>query len=276
MIKLYLDLIKKTLSASIYDESSWSIICYEQRGKGVRKFWYFLKNIPKIWLVGLLLKRSIFLLKKRLPDSSEREEGKDWPLFGYTMVGHKRLENVQKCFEEVVKHKIPGDLVETGAWRGGTTIFMRALLKAHGIKERKVWVADSFEGLPVPKNKEDGLDLSEVEYLKVSLEEVKKNFERFDLLDEQVVFLKGWFCDTLATAPIENIAILRLDGDLYSSTMDALQNLYTKVSEGGYIIIDDYYSWPSCRKAVTDFRNEKRILSEIKKIDWSGIYWRKE
>jgi len=274
---LYIDLMKKTLTASIYDESAWAIINSPTQEQSPRRIsLQFFRNFFRDFLVKQLLKRSILLVKTKSFNILNRDEGRDWPLIGYTMVGHQRLENVQKCVEDILRNKVLGDLIEAGAWRGGTTIFMRALLKAYGVIDRKVWVADSFEGLPAPKNKDDGWDLSHVDYLKVSLDQVKSNFERFGLLDEQVEFLKGWFCDTLLHAPIKRIAILRLDGDMYSSTMDSLKNLYHKVSKGGYIIVDDYYSWPSCRSAVTDFRTEHSIKSEIKRIDWSGAYWKKE
>jgi len=82
--------------------------------------------------------------------------------------------------------------------------------------------------------------------LAVPLEEVQALFRRYDLLDAQVRFLKGWFKDTLAGAPIERLALLRLDGDLYESTMDALVPLYDKVSPGGFVIVDDYYSCAPC------------------------------
>lgn len=189
------------------------------------------------------------------------------------MVGQKRMDNIQFCVESVLKNDIDGDFIETGAWRGGSTIFMRALLKIYGDEHRKVWVADSFEGLPVPKNKDDGANLSAVQTLKVSLEQVKSNFKRFDLLDDKVVFLKGWFCDSLPNTPIDNLSILRLDGDLYHSTMDSLVNLYHKVSKGGYVIVDDYYSWPACKRAVDEFREKYLIENKLIKIDDSSVYW---
>jgi len=151
---------------------------------------------------------------------------------------------------------------------------MRALLKAYGVADRKVWVADSFEGLPVPKSRADGHDLSRVLHLKVSLERVRANFARFGLLDGQVEFLKGWFSETLPDAPIGQLAILRLDGDLYSSTMDALRSLHHKVSPGGFVIVDDYYSLSSCRRAVTDFLAENSLKPEIRTIDWTGAFWK--
>ena len=156
---------------------------------------------------------------------------------------------------------------------------MRAALKAHGVKDRTVWVADSFEGLPAPNPEkypvDAGLKLHEAEFLAVSLETVKNNFRRYGLLDDQVKFLKGWFKDTLPIAPIEKLAVLRLDGDLYESTMDALVNLYPRLSPGGYIIVDDYGAIYQCKKAVSDYRKKHNITEPIIKIDWAGVYWQK-
>jgi O-methyltransferase len=106
-------------------------------------------------------------------------------------------------------------------------------------------------------------------------EAARHNFERFDLLDDQVVFLKGWFKDTFPKAPIERLAVLRVDADLYASTMDALTLLHAKVSPGGYVIVDDYGALASAAQAVTDFRAKEGITAEIHKIDWTGIYWQK-
>jgi O-methyltransferase len=195
------------------------------------------------------------------------------------MIGLRRLDNIQFCIEQVLREGVPGDLIETGVWRGGSCIFMRAALKAYKDDTRQVWVADSFEGLPRPdgRYKQDEGDphwtFSHV--YAISLDEVKKNFSRYGLLDDRVHFLKGWFKDTLPTAPIERLAVLRLDGDMYSSTMDALVNLYPKLSTGGYVIVDDYFAEDSCRKAVDDFRAEKRIEAPITKIDWTAVFWKK-
>ena len=74
---------------------------------------------------------------------------------------------------------------------------------------------------------------------------------------------------------MERLAVLRLDGDLYESTMDALVSLYPKVEAGGYIIIDDYNDIAACRQAVTDYRSAHRITEDIVNVDWTGVYWRK-
>jgi Macrocin-O-methyltransferase (TylF) len=274
--ELYIDLMKKCLTASIYEESGWQIL---RRRAGsddrtLRRPIQFLTNVLLDLIRRVLGAFSLRLAYVRPFDMKKRQEGRDWPFIGYTMAGHRRLENVQDCIEDVVRNRVAGDLIETGAWRGGTCIFMRAILKVLAVNDRIVWVADSFEGLPVPTSRADGTDLSKEDFLKVSVETVQANFEKFGLLDDQVRFLKGWFCDTLPSAPIERLAILRLDGDLYSSTLDALNSLYHRVSPGGYVIVDDYFAWPGCKQAVTDFLDKNHIDAEIKAVDWTGAYWK--
>ena len=197
----------------------------------------------------------------------------------HTMVGVKALDNVQLCVEEVLTRGVPGDFIEAGVWRGGVTIFMRAILAAYGVTDRRVWVADSFEGLPPPDAdqypRDKGLTFHLVPEIAVSVEQVKAHFDRYGLLDDQVRFLKGWFRDTLPTAPIESLAVLRLDGDMYESTMDSLVHLYPKLSIGGYLIVDDYAKILQCREAVHDFRAAHGITEKILPVDWGVAYWRR-
>lgn len=110
-----------------------------------------------------------------------------------------------------------------------------------------------------------------------SFEDVCRNFEAYGMLDERVKFLKGWFKDTLPAAPIERLAILRLDGDYYESTWDALSALYDRLSIGGYAIIDDYGEdrWTYCAKAVDEFRQQHDIVDPLIKVDSKCSYWRK-
>lgn len=221
------------------------------------------------------------LLYENDPGAIEaRKAGTDWPSRALTMVGLKRLDNVQMCAENVLLHKVPGDFIEAGVWRGGATILMKAILKEYGDPSRVVWVADSFEGLPAPDAEKYPLDkglgfLHEEQVLTASLPDVRANFERFGLLDDRVRFLKGWFKETLHKAPIKRLAVLRLDGDMYESTMDTLIPLYPKLSPGGYCIADDYFNLEAQRKAVDDYRREHGITEPIKKIDWAGAYWQK-
>ena len=203
-----------------------------------------------------------------------------------SMLPVKRFEHLQSCIEDILARGIVGDLIEAGVWRGGATIFMRAALKAYGSTDRTVWVADSFEGLPEPDAERFPLEAKAHQgpvmtktynHLAVSLEEVQRNFRAYGVLDEQVRFLKGWFKDTLPDAPIESLAIMRLDGDFYESTRDGLVNLYDKLSIGGYAIVDDYgeTSWTYCRKAVDEFREERGIVEPLVRVDSKCHFWRK-
>lgn len=209
-------------------------------------------------------------------DPEVRLIGRDWPATAQTMIGLARLRNIRMLAEQVIEQGIPGDFLEAGVWRGGACIYMRGLLAAHGIADRTVWVADSFEGLPPPDPAAYPADAGDphrtFKELRVPLEEVQGNFERYGLLDDQVRFLKGWFADTLPQAPISQLALLRLDGDMYSSTTQTLHALYKKVSPGGGVIIGDYLQ-EGCRRAVDDFRRQFGISEPIQDVDGTAVYW---
>ncbi|HZO95363.1 MAG TPA: TylF/MycF/NovP-related O-methyltransferase [Candidatus Baltobacteraceae bacterium] len=203
-----------------------------------------------------------------------------------SMLPLARLDNIEACVLDVVERGVPGDLIETGVWRGGATIFMRGILKALDVRDRSVWVADSFEGLPEPDAERfpreaqahQGVVMTKVfDRFAAGEEAVRKNFETFGLLDEQVRFLKGWFKDTLPSAPIERLAVIRLDGDYYESTMDGLTSLYPKLSPGGYVIVDDYGEddWTYCRRAVDEFRAANGIAEPMVMVDKRCWYWRR-
>ena len=209
-----------------------------------------------------------------------RELGLDWPAEAETMIGMQRLTSLQDCVEQILLDDVPGDLIECGVWRGGACILMRAVLAAHGDTTRRVWLADSFEGVPrsdpstYKADKRIRLDRY-ASILGVPEKEVRANFERYGLLDDQVCFLPGLFKDTLHNAPIDQIAVLRLDGDLYESTIQALDALYPLLSPGGFCIIDDYHAIEACEQAVTDYRSTHGISAAVTEIDGSAVLWRK-
>lgn len=194
-----------------------------------------------------------------------------------TMIGIWRLDNIRDCVETCLNENIPGDLVETGVWRGGATIYMKAILEANN-SNRCVYVCDSFEGLPKPEMKQDSGDKHyKFKDLAIPISVVKDNFRKYNLLDERVIFLKGWFKDTLHKID-GPIAVLRLDGDMYASTLDSLVNLYPKLSPGGFLILDDYADIPGVFNAVNDYRNSNGITCKIIKITGENhghVYWRK-
>lgn len=221
------------------------------------------------------------LLKQCLTDTLRRPQ--EWmatevPEHAETMLGMNRVENIQFCLEDALAAGVPGDFVETGVWRGGACVFARAILRVHGVTDRRVWVADSFQGLPPPNATRFPADAGDPHYrfdnLRISREQVEASFRRYRLFDDQVVFLEGFFSDTLPTAPIGQIAVLRLDGDMYESTIVALESLYDRVPPGGYVIVDDL-SLPPCARAVEDFRRARGIADPIWNVDWTGAFWRK-
>lgn len=265
---LYLDLLKKCLTRILFPEQFQ--LCVPPASRVGRAPWRFAQR--------LLARFDLNLVRLRPVDLNKREEGLDWPACAETMIGLKRLDNLQDCIADVLRRGVPGDLMETGVWRGGASIFMRAVLKAYSITDRQVWLADSFQGLPRPDADTYPADakntLWQIASLAVPLSEVQNNFMRYGLLDEQVRFLPGWFRDTLPTAPVEQLAVLRLDGDMYESTMLALTHLYPKLSPGGYVIVDDY-ALAGCHAAVEDFRKTNRVTEPLQPIDHYAQFWQR-
>jgi O-methyltransferase len=261
---LYIELLKKSLTHSLYG--------------GADALRYPPTNPIKRLIVKAMRRRNFVPVQIVDLQDKEKSIGSYWPMFAQTMIGMQRLENLQNAVEAVLDEGVKGDFVEAGVWRGGATIFMRGLLKVRGITDRTVWVADSFAGLPAPDPDHYPADSGSVYHaaddLAVPLEEVQENFRRYGLLDDQVQFLKGWFKDTLPTLRDRQFAIVRLDGDMYESTMDGLCNLYPALSPGGFLIVDDY-SIDSCAEAVNDFRADYGITDPVQEIDWSGVFWRK-
>jgi hypothetical protein len=207
-----------------------------------------------------------------------RVVGGDWPFSGLTMVGLVRLDDLQRCVETIVADDVPGDLLEAGAWRGGASILMRATLNTLGQRDRKVWVADSFQGLPKPDEdfpEDRWLDLSWLNFLAVPKEVVRRNFERFGV-GGGVQFVEGFFEDTLPTLTGRTWSLLRLDGDTYESTWVALESLYPGLSPGGYVVIDDYWLISESRRAVDEYREAHGITEPIERIDQIGARWRRE
>jgi O-methyltransferase len=270
---LYLDLLKKTLADTLHDRKLYAPVTRP-------------KHPIKRAIFDLLAARRITLVREveasiRGQGTERSPTGTEWldVTSAYTLLGQQRLNNLQWCVEDALKRNVPGDMIETGVWRGGACIFMRAILKARGVPDRKVWAADSFEGLPVADPGRYPLDRGSTFHQQsgfaVSLDEVRGSFEKYGLLDDQVEFLKGWFCDTLPTLAGHTWAVIRLDGDMYQSTMEGLVNLYPGLSPSGYIIVDDFGAVPACRQAVLDYRQSHCIDEEMHLIDWTAVYWQR-
>lgn len=264
---LYLELLKRSLTYAMWDEPALpldAIVDKHLHGR-LRRFMYFQVVRP------FLQRRNMILCKTDLKILARK---------AHTMLSPGLLGSLQNCVETAIKEKIPGDLIETGVWRGGASMLMKGVLDVHDVHDRRLFLADSFEGLPAPNLEkypaDSGAEYHLWSFLAIPMEEVRSSFEKFGLLDQNVVFVKGWFKDTLPTLPTQALAVMRLDGDLYESTMDALVNLYPKLSIGGFCIIDDW-CLPACQRAVKDYRKLHGIKDQVVNpgFDDSGVFWRK-
>jgi O-methyltransferase len=265
----YINLLKAALRNSLYERPNMPT-----------KF-----DLARMWVLKQQLMfrfrsaRSLDLMKLSPSDLYWVVQGNLQP--GHTLGSQANVNQTQFCVESVLRDGVPGDLLEAGVFRGGQSILMKGILDAYGVTDRKVFVADSFEGLPQPDPNtcvEDAIAhevLKEVDLFAVSVDTVRDTFDRYGVLDDNVVFVKGFFEDSLPTAPVDKLAILRLDADYYQSTMDALENLYPKLSVGGWVILDDYGHPIGCRQAVTEFREKYGIDDPIEMADPLCGYWQR-
>jgi hypothetical protein len=148
--------------------------------------------------------------------TNARQGGVDWTYMGATMTGWKRLDNIRNLLQDVIKNDVKGDYIETGVWRGGASVFARAVISAYGETEKRVsYVCDSFAGLPPGDKKLDAGDANwdNTPYLEVPIEIVTNNFIKYGMLDSNVVFAKGFFNETMPPLKkeIKQLAVMRLD-----------------------------------------------------------------
>jgi hypothetical protein len=223
------------------------------------------------------------VFSRTLPDEEQRQwrvDGSDWPLNALTMIGLRRLDDLQTCVEAIVADGVQGDLIECGVWRGGASILMRATLDSLGQQDRTIFVADSFQGFPAPSEESADVNLelqmNAIDYLAPELDDVREHFERFGV-SRGVEFVPGFFEETLERLMDRRWALIRLDADSYSATRLALEVLYAGLEVGGYVVVDDYFHvhLPACRNAVDEFRRAHGVDDEIERIDWTGARWRK-
>ncbi|MEA2999604.1 MAG: O-methyltransferase [Sphingomonadales bacterium] len=265
----YLGLLKQAVANLLYPELEVAIDFLEEGGDGLR---------------GVELQRAIRDVRLRRADAFDalidaKQHG--WAIrHAHTMIGLFRLANLERCAERLFADGIAGDFLEAGVCRGGAAIFLRGLQVAHGEAGRRLWVVDSFEGVPPPTAEPDrayGINLEEARqpWIACDLASVREHFRRYGLLGPEVRFVPGLVEDTLPGAPIGDLALLRLDVDLYSATEQCLESLYDKLVPGGFLIVDDYGALQCCRDAVDGFRARRGIAEPIERIDNTGIYWRK-
>lgn len=205
-------------------------------------------------------------------------------LLPYTMGGPLALESAFDVVAKAEEAKIEGALVECGVARGGCAAMM-ASASAHFGSNRKLWLFDSYEGLPAPTDDDfkdgsvgrvvgplaEGMLVGTVEQVSELM------FNTCAFSRDDVTLVKGWFQDTLPVTKdkIGGIAVLRLDGDWYESTKCCLENLYDQVATGGFVIIDDYATCYGCEKAVTEFFEARHIDAELVPDGRGGAWFQK-
>lgn len=283
----YLELLKKALLNELYVELEaqlvYAVLCASHdevpeldKFTGMRGDRDMLAHLKALKQEGdTLLLKGLDEMGESRPDPSLRNHSE----FAHTMLGRRRLDHLQHCLETVIREKIPGDVLEAGGWRGGGAVLMRGVLEAWDDRDRRVWVADSFQGLPKSRAAADQgfeMDAEILPVLSVSEDDVRELFDRYNLLDDRVCFLPGWFGETLPAAPITECALLHVDADLYRSTRDVLDACYDKVAPGGFVIIDDYGMLPPCREAVDEFLAARRLDPEMEVVGEHAVAWRVE
>ncbi len=194
------------------------------------------------------------------------------------------FDELNIIFKDIFLNKIEGDILEGGVWKGATAIYMKALINTYQL-DKKLWLIDcfgSFEDLDMNmyQKEKDKIAIKKFANWGVkspSLEDVKYNFNRFNLWDENNIVIKGDIFKTFVECRAKSLSLLRLDLDFYESTYFMLEKLYEKVSIGGYVIIDDYGVEDfNCSEAVDKFRSENNITGELKRVGHFVAYWKKE
>jgi len=194
-------------------------------------------------------------------------DGSEWPEGGMalSMIGKRRLHNFAALVASVISDEVPGDIIETGVWRGGASLLAAKVIELL-CDSRVVFMADSFKGIPAApadlKHYSGWLKDSSASRIAIlndnSIEKVQRDVSLFGIDANRVSFVPGWFNESLPALvqkkPSQRFSVIRLDGDTYYSTMDALDALYSHLSPGGFVIIDDYVDWRGCRTAVDEFR----------------------
>jgi hypothetical protein len=190
----------------------------------------------------------------------------------HTMCSNARLRGLYRSVHYAVGQKIAGDIVECGSARGGSAALMALTLRRLNT-QKKLWLFDTFEGLPAPTSQDPDFELADLFTGTCigTVDEVRGLFQQLNVADD-VVFIKGLFQDTLPVTPISNIAVLHIDGDWYESVKACLDALYDKVVPGGVIQFDDYGYWAGARKAVDEFLAARAIATPLQRLDYSGRF----
>lgn len=188
----------------------------------------------------------------------------------HTMCSNARLRGLHRGVKYILNNNIPGDLVECGCARGGSAALM-GLTLAQANAHRRLWLFDTFEGLPAPTSGDPDFEIADLftGTCVGTIEDVQSLFKNLSV-EKDVQLIKGLFQDTIPSVGIKQIALLHIDGDWYESVKTCLENLFDKVVPGGIVQFDDYGYWQGARKAVDEFFAKRKIKINLRKLDYSG------
>ncbi len=230
---------------------------------------------------------------ERMPDKAavpyDMDEGEFKEIYNkckdYTMTSVERMYTLYKAIQYVSDIKIPGDIVECGVWKGGSSMVSAYALLGKGDKKRKIYLYDTFKGMSEPTDKDlmAGNDYpaqkvwdkyqgdGHSKWCYIPKEEVKKNMLSTGYPKENLVFVEGIVEDTLPKMAPDKIVLLRLDTDWYESTYHELIHLFPRLSKGGLLVLDDYGHWKGVREAVDKHFKENGIKILLNRIDNAGV-----
>ncbi|MFC1668664.1 TylF/MycF/NovP-related O-methyltransferase [Chlamydiota bacterium] len=225
--------------------------------------------------------RSLFykIQKETFPKDMENEFGEIYEKCKfYTMTSRARMYALYQAVKYIVKSKVQGDFVECGVWKGGSTMLIALTLLKCEEANRKIYLYDTFEGMPKPTSKDQRITDGKQSYniwkqgpwCNASLDEVKKNMLSLGYPETNVIFIKGKVEDTIPENIPPQISLLRLDTDFYESIYHELKHLFPLILNKGVIIIDDYGYWAGVKEATDKYFSENAITMLLNRIDQAG------
>ncbi len=268
---MYLDLLRKCVTREMFADTGYAVT---PRGHTLKS------RMAKV-VLEILSRKQLKLVRENQTTLEDKLEGRGWPGTAESMSGSRRLEFFQKVLYVIERDGVRGDFFEGGCWRGGAVIMMLGALRALGMSDRKVWAADSFEGYPAPgpdSTAEDRFLYEQGSYFRISRGDFEANVAKYQLMSDALVVLEGYFDRSLPTAPIDRLALIRIDIDGYEGTRAILENLYPKLSPGGFVVVDDY-GVEGARRAIDGYLAEHHPSASIRSIpqkNEKAIYFRKE
>ncbi|MCI0637948.1 MAG: TylF/MycF family methyltransferase [Gemmataceae bacterium] len=234
---------------------------------------------PIRWLFGTLgyeIAKKQHALNEYPPDFETDEIAICKCVADYTMTGPERIVALVRAVRYLVEHNIPGDIVECGVWRGGSMMAVAHTLLRLGVRDRRLWLFDTFSGMTEPTD----ADVSpcgasaQAEFqsprLHVALDEVQANLHATGYDPHSIALIAGKVEDTIPKNAPREIALLRLDTDWHESTKHELVHLFPRLVRGGVLIVDDYGYWQGARKAVEEYFREHKTCMLLNRIDFTA------